>query len=144
MLLSKWHTFIWVLSVGNNASVFVTNFENVVFWKISNILHLHFAIGVFDNCSHSLSEKGWSVGIRTLEPGNIKDARFYFTLRTDRARKSTTVYSHRRYRANAWAHLMATYSGRHMNLYVDGAKVCAFYVYWTLVLDAVVKGNWTV
>uniref|UniRef100_A0A8C3ATZ4 Pappalysin 2 n=1 Tax=Cyclopterus lumpus TaxID=8103 RepID=A0A8C3ATZ4_CYCLU len=79
--------------------------------------------GVFDNCSHSLSEKGWSVGIRTAEPAGAKDARFYFTLRTDRAVKSTTVYSHQRYRANAWTHLMATYNGHNMSLYVDGAKV---------------------
>ncbi|KAM8728606.1 pappalysin-2 [Acanthopagrus schlegelii] len=79
--------------------------------------------GVFDNCSHSMSEKGWSVGIRTAEPAGTKDARFYFMLRTDRAVKSTTVYSNQRYRANAWTHLMATYSGLHMTLYVDGAKV---------------------
>ncbi|KAF3858509.1 hypothetical protein F7725_011710 [Dissostichus mawsoni] len=79
--------------------------------------------GVFDNCSHSLSEKGWSVGVRTVEPASAKDARFYFTLRTDRALKSTTVLSHQRYRANAWTHLMATYNGHNMTLYVDGAKV---------------------
>ncbi|XP_020791700.2 pappalysin-2 [Boleophthalmus pectinirostris] len=79
--------------------------------------------GVFDNCSHSLSEKGWSVGIQTLEPGSTKDARFYFTLRTDRAIKSTTVYSHQRYNGNAWTHLMASYNGHNMTLYVDGAKV---------------------
>ncbi|TMS09610.1 Pappalysin-2 [Larimichthys crocea] len=79
--------------------------------------------GVFDNCSHSLSEKGWSVGIRTVESAGTKDARFYFMLRTDRAVKSTTVYSHQRYRANVWTHLMATYNGLHMTLYVDGAKV---------------------
>lgn len=87
---------------------------------------ISFAIGVFDNCSHSLSEKGWSVGIRTVEPSSTKDARFYFTLRTDRAVKSTTVYSHQRYQTNAWTHLMAAYNGLHMTLYVDGAKVCAF------------------
>uniref|UniRef100_A0A665UJ66 Pappalysin 2 n=1 Tax=Echeneis naucrates TaxID=173247 RepID=A0A665UJ66_ECHNA len=79
--------------------------------------------GVFDNCSHSLSEKGWSVGIRTVEPDGTKDARFYFTLRTDRAVKSTTVYSHHTYRASVWTHLMATYNGHNMTLYVDGAKV---------------------
>ncbi|XP_023117394.2 pappalysin-2 [Amphiprion ocellaris] len=79
--------------------------------------------GVFDNCSHSLSEKGWSVGIRTVEPAGTKDARFYLTLRTDRAVKSTTIYSHQRYRANVWTHLMATYNGHNMTLYVDGAKV---------------------
>uniref|UniRef100_A0A3P8X2W6 Pappalysin 2 n=1 Tax=Cynoglossus semilaevis TaxID=244447 RepID=A0A3P8X2W6_CYNSE len=79
--------------------------------------------GVFDNCSHTLSEKGWSVGIRTVEPAGTKDARFYFTLRTDRAVNSTTVYSHKRYHANVWTHLMATYNGHNMILYVDGAKV---------------------
>ncbi|KAF7222859.1 pappalysin 2 [Nothobranchius furzeri] len=79
--------------------------------------------GVFDNCSHSLSEKGWSVGIQTVEATGIKDARFYFSLRTDRAVKSTTVYGHQRYQANAWTHLMATYNGHRMTLYVDGAKV---------------------
>uniref|UniRef100_A0A672GNP6 Pappalysin 2 n=1 Tax=Salarias fasciatus TaxID=181472 RepID=A0A672GNP6_SALFA len=80
--------------------------------------------GVFDNCSHSLSEKGWSVGIRTVDPAGTKDARFYFMLRTDRAPKSTTVYSHQRYQANVWTHLMAAYNGHNMTLYVDGAKVC--------------------
>ncbi|KAM7378792.1 hypothetical protein PAMP_004390 [Pampus punctatissimus] len=79
--------------------------------------------GVFDNCSHILSEKGWSVGIRTVDSAGTKDARFYFTLRTDRAVKSTTVYSHQRYQANVWTHLMATYNGHNMTLYVDGAKV---------------------
>ena len=81
---------------------------------------------MFDNCSHSLSEKGWSVGIRTVEPAGTKDARFYFTLRTDRAVKSTTIFSHQRYRAGAWTHLMASYNGHNMTLYVDGAKVCGF------------------
>uniref|UniRef100_A0A3B4FZG4 Pappalysin 2 n=1 Tax=Pundamilia nyererei TaxID=303518 RepID=A0A3B4FZG4_9CICH len=79
--------------------------------------------GVFDNCSHSLSEKGWSVGIHTVETAGTRDARFYFTLRTDRAVKSTTVHSHQRYQANVWTHLMAAYNGHNMTLYVDGAKV---------------------
>lgn len=83
--------------------------------------------GVFDNCSHSLNEKGWSVGIRTMEPDGNKDARFYFTLRTDRAVKSTTVFSHQRYRTNDWTHLMATYNGHNITLYVDGAKVCGIH-----------------
>lgn len=97
-----------------------------VFFKITYFTFPSFsyAVGVFDNCSHSLSEKGWSVGIRTVEPAGTKDARFYFTLRTDRAVKSTTVYSHQRYQANVWTHLMATYNGHNMTLYVDGAKVC--------------------
>lgn len=100
--------------------------------------HFPSAIGVFDNCSHSMSEKGWSVGIRTVEPAGTKDARFYFTLRTDRAVKSTTVYSNQRYRANAWTHLMATYSGLRMTLYVDGAKVCGFSAWFIVKLRLVI------
>ncbi|XP_049603461.1 pappalysin-2 [Syngnathus scovelli] len=79
--------------------------------------------GVYDNCSHSLSEKGWSVGIRTMDSAGTKDARFYFTLRTDRALKATTVVNHQQYRANVWTHLIVTYNSHNMTLYVDGAKV---------------------
>uniref|UniRef100_A0A4W5L620 Pappalysin 2 n=1 Tax=Hucho hucho TaxID=62062 RepID=A0A4W5L620_9TELE len=79
--------------------------------------------GVFDNCSYSLSEKGWSVGIRTVEPRGTKDARFFFTLRTDRAPKATTIYGHQHYHPNSWTHLMASYNGHNMTLYIDGAKV---------------------
>ncbi|XP_077392570.1 pappalysin-2 [Festucalex cinctus] len=78
--------------------------------------------GVYDNCS-SLSEKGWSVGIRTVDSAGTKEARFYFTLRTDRALKATTVVNHQQYRANAWTHLIVTYNSHNMTLYVDGAKV---------------------
>ncbi|XP_064197731.1 pappalysin-2 [Anguilla rostrata] len=79
--------------------------------------------GVFDNCSHSMSEKGWSVGIRTVDPVGKRDARFFFTLRTDRSAKTTTIMGHQRYQPNTWTHLVASYSGRKMALYVDGAKV---------------------
>ncbi|KAK6484674.1 pappalysin-2-like [Huso huso] len=79
--------------------------------------------GVFDNCSHSLSDKGWSVGIQSVEPSSRKDARFFFTIRTDRSRKATTVIGHKRYHANTWTHLVASYNGQQMTLYVDGAKV---------------------
>ncbi|KAL2097841.1 hypothetical protein ACEWY4_007048 [Coilia grayii] len=79
--------------------------------------------GVFDNCSHPLNEKGWSVGIRTSEPAGKKDGRYFFTLRTDRNPRATTVTGHQHYRPNIWTHLMATYDGSKMVLYVDGAKV---------------------
>ncbi|MGH0145193.1 UNVERIFIED_CONTAM: hypothetical protein FKN15_042237 [Acipenser sinensis] len=79
--------------------------------------------GVFDNCSHSLSDKGWSVGIQSVEPSSRKDARFFFTIHTDRSRKATTVFGHKRYRANTWTHLVASYNTQQMTLYVDGAKV---------------------
>ncbi|XP_006634782.2 pappalysin-2 [Lepisosteus oculatus] len=79
--------------------------------------------GVFDNCSHSLSDKGWSLSIRSLEPTGRKDARFVFTLRTDRARQATTVIGHQRYQPNSWAHVVISYNGYQMTLFVNGAKV---------------------
>ncbi|XP_064371679.1 pappalysin-2 [Dromaius novaehollandiae] len=79
--------------------------------------------GVFDNCSHTASDKGWALGIRALQLRGKKDARFFFSLRTDRAAAATVVAGHRRYRPEAWTHVAATYDGRWMALYVDGARV---------------------
>ncbi|XP_025895630.1 pappalysin-2 [Nothoprocta perdicaria] len=79
--------------------------------------------GVFDNCSHTANDKGWALGIRTLQLRGKKDARFFFSLRTDRAAAATVVASHHRYRPEAWTHVAATYDGQRMALYVDGARV---------------------
>ncbi|XP_038650940.1 pappalysin-2-like [Scyliorhinus canicula] len=81
--------------------------------------------GLFDNCSYSLSEKGWMIGIQSVEYSGRKDPRFFFSLRTDRARNATTVFAHHRYHANAWTHVAASYDGRQMKLYVNGARVGA-------------------
>uniref|UniRef100_A0A8C3K9T0 Pappalysin 2 n=1 Tax=Calidris pygmaea TaxID=425635 RepID=A0A8C3K9T0_9CHAR len=79
--------------------------------------------GVFDNCSHTASDKGWALGIRALQLGGKKDARFFFSLRTDRAAAATEVTGYHRYRPEAWTHLAASYDGRWMALYVDGTRV---------------------
>ncbi|RXN20770.1 pappalysin-2 isoform X1 [Labeo rohita] len=79
--------------------------------------------GVFDNCSYPLSEKGWSVGIRAADPTGRKDGRFFFSLRTDRALKPTTIVAHHRYQPNSWTHVVASYDGHKMALYVDNSKV---------------------
>ncbi|XP_060787136.1 pappalysin-2 isoform X1 [Neoarius graeffei] len=78
--------------------------------------------GVFDNCS-SHSEKGWRVGIRTSKPMGKKDSCFFFTLRTDRAKRSTTVAGHQHYQPSAWTHVVARYDGHRMALFIDGTKV---------------------
>lgn len=79
--------------------------------------------GVFDNCSHTASDKGWALGIRALQLGGKKDARFFFSLRTDRAATATEVTAYHQYRPEAWTHLAASYDGWWMTLYVDGARV---------------------
>ncbi|XP_009296921.1 pappalysin-2 isoform X2 [Danio rerio] len=78
--------------------------------------------GVFDNCSHPLSEKGWSVGIQAADPTGRKDGRFFFSLRTDRSLKSTTIIGHQRYQPDSWTHVVASYDGHKMALYVDNFK----------------------
>ncbi|XP_060053706.1 pappalysin-2 [Erinaceus europaeus] len=81
--------------------------------------------GVFDNCSHTVNDKGWALGIRTAQDKGSEDARFFFSLRTDRVKKATTVMGHHRYQAGMWTHLAATYDGKRMTLYVDGTQVAS-------------------
>ncbi|KAG8555398.1 hypothetical protein GDO81_017692 [Engystomops pustulosus] len=76
---------------------------------------------MFDNCSHVASDRGWSIGIR---PADAKrDARFYFSIRTDRSHSATVLMSPHRYKPGIWTHLAAVYDGQHILLYIDGAQV---------------------
>ncbi|XP_075038287.1 pappalysin-2 isoform X2 [Mixophyes fleayi] len=79
--------------------------------------------GMFDNCSHVVSDRGWSVGIRPAVLGAKRDARFYFSLRTDRSQSATILLSPHRYKPGAWTHLAASYDGQQILLYVDGVLV---------------------
>ncbi|XP_066117307.1 pappalysin-2 [Saccopteryx bilineata] len=81
--------------------------------------------GVFDNCSYTVSDKGWALGIRSGKDAGRRDARFFFSLRTDRMKKATIVIGHSRYQPGAWTHVAATYDGRRMVLYVDGTQVAS-------------------
>lgn len=80
---------------------------------------------MFDNCSHTVNDKGWALGIRSGKDKGQRDARFFFSLRTDRMKKATTVIGHSRYQPGTWTHVAATYDGQHMALYVDGTRVAA-------------------
>ncbi|XP_062986412.1 pappalysin-2 [Elgaria multicarinata webbii] len=79
--------------------------------------------GVFDNCSHIASDKGWTLGIRSQENSGRKNARFFFSLRTDRIKRSSTVLAYHRYQFSTWAHVAATYNGQEMLLYLNGERV---------------------
>ncbi|XP_075396602.1 pappalysin-2 [Tenrec ecaudatus] len=81
--------------------------------------------GVFDNCSHTASDKGWALGIRSGEDKRRRDARFFFSLRTDRVKKATVLMGHSAYQAGTWTHVAATYNGQQMVLYVDGTQVAS-------------------
>ncbi|XP_044904337.1 pappalysin-2 isoform X1 [Felis catus] len=81
--------------------------------------------GVFDNCSHTVSDKGWALGIRSGKDIGRRDARFFFSLRTDRVKKATIVTGNSRYQPGTWTHVAATYDGHRMALYVDGTQVAS-------------------
>uniref|UniRef100_A0A671FHJ3 Pappalysin 2 n=1 Tax=Rhinolophus ferrumequinum TaxID=59479 RepID=A0A671FHJ3_RHIFE len=81
--------------------------------------------GVFDNCSHTVCDKGWALGIRSGKDMRRRDPRFFFSLRTDRMKKATVVIGHSRYQPRTWTHVAATYDGRRMALYVDGTQVAS-------------------
>lgn len=82
-----------------------------------------FSLGLFDKCFYASCDRGWLVGIRPVSDQGNRDPRFYFSLKTDRAHKATTVTSNAAYAPNQWQHLAVTYNGLHMKLYVNGAQV---------------------
>ncbi|XP_048368584.1 pappalysin-1 [Sphaerodactylus townsendi] len=79
--------------------------------------------GLYDKCSYTTRDRGWVLGINTVSDQGNRDPRFFFSLKTDRARKVTTITDHRSYLPNQWVHLAVTYNGRLMKLYVNGAQV---------------------
>lgn len=80
-------------------------------------------IGLYDKCSYTSRDRGWVLGINTVSDQGNRDPRYFFSLKTDRARKVTTIAAHRSYLPNQWVHLAATYDGHLMKLYVNGAQV---------------------
>uniref|UniRef100_UPI00398EDE05 pappalysin-1-like isoform X1 n=1 Tax=Pristiophorus japonicus TaxID=55135 RepID=UPI00398EDE05 len=80
-------------------------------------------VGLYDKCSSSSRDRGWALGIQSVSDLGNRDPRFFFSLKTDRARKTTTITAHQKYHANQWAHLAVTYDGHKMKLYVNGAQV---------------------
>ncbi|XP_020846268.1 pappalysin-1 [Phascolarctos cinereus] len=79
--------------------------------------------GLYDKCSYTSRDRGWAVGIHTISDQGSRDPRYFFSMKTDRARKVTTINAHRSYLPNQWVHLAVTYDGRLMKLYVNGAQV---------------------
>ncbi|XP_039618674.1 pregnancy-associated plasma protein A, pappalysin 1a [Polypterus senegalus] len=79
--------------------------------------------GLYDKCCFTSSDRGWLLGIQAVSDQGNKDPRFFFSLKTDRARKVTTITSHHEYQASQWTHLAVTYNGFQMKLYVNGAQV---------------------
>ncbi|KAI7812733.1 pregnancy-associated plasma protein A, pappalysin 1b isoform X1 [Triplophysa rosa] len=79
--------------------------------------------GLYDKCFYSSSDRGWLVGVKAISDQANRDPRFFFSLKTDRAHKLTTITSNAPYVPNQWSHLAVTYNGLFMKLYVNGAQV---------------------
>uniref|UniRef100_A0A8D2LSN0 Pappalysin-1 n=1 Tax=Varanus komodoensis TaxID=61221 RepID=A0A8D2LSN0_VARKO len=81
--------------------------------------------GLYDKCSYTTLDRGWVLGINNVSDQGNRDPRYFFSLKTDRARKVTTITDHRSYLPNQWVHLAITYDGHLMKLYVNGAQMAA-------------------
>ncbi|XP_076126259.1 pregnancy-associated plasma protein A, pappalysin 1b [Alosa pseudoharengus] len=79
--------------------------------------------GLFDKCFYASSDRGWLLGIRSVSDHGNRDPRLFFSLKTDRAHKMTTITSNAAYLPGQWVHLAVTYSGQHMRLYGNGAQL---------------------
>ncbi|KAG5271962.1 hypothetical protein AALO_G00160070 [Alosa alosa] len=79
--------------------------------------------GLFDKCFYASSDRGWLLGIKAVSEQGNRDPRFFFSLKTDRAHKVTSIHGNGRYMPNHWAHVAVTYDGLYMKLLVNGAQV---------------------
>ncbi|XP_042612734.1 pappalysin-1-like isoform X1 [Cyprinus carpio] len=79
--------------------------------------------GLFDKCFYASSDRGWLFGIKAVSDQANRDPRFFFSLKTDRAHKLTTITSNAPYTPNQWSHVAITYNGLFMKLYINGAQV---------------------
>lgn len=70
-------------------------------------------------------DRGWEIGIRTMDINGEKDARFYFNMRPSRNPQTSTLVSPIKYIPSKWHHLAVTYDGEYLKLFVNGAQVAA-------------------
>uniref|UniRef100_A0A3Q3AYG8 Pappalysin-1 n=1 Tax=Kryptolebias marmoratus TaxID=37003 RepID=A0A3Q3AYG8_KRYMA len=79
--------------------------------------------GLYDKCFYASSDRGWLLGIQAVSEHGNGDPRFFFSLKTDRAHKATSIHSNVRYVPKQWAHVAITYDGLYMKLFINGAQV---------------------
>ncbi|EDO34671.1 predicted protein, partial [Nematostella vectensis] len=78
-------------------------------------------LGLYDLCSSESKDRGWRIGL--VEKAPEKSVRLFYSLRTARSNRNTTLLSDRRVEPHHWVHVAGTYDGRYMKFYINQAKV---------------------
>ena len=77
---------------------------------------------LFDDCRKKYPTSRWTVGIHT-DSHEMRNAKFMFSLLTEGSGESTLLSAHKRYDANVWTNVAASYDGQTMRLNINGAKI---------------------
>ncbi|XP_071111670.1 pappalysin-1-like [Haliotis cracherodii] len=78
---------------------------------------------LYDTCDGFLTSGHWSLGLQTFRGDGATDVRFFFSLQTQRSSKPTAIFTHTQYQPNKWIHIVASYDGSMMVLYINGAGI---------------------
>ena len=77
---------------------------------------------LFDNCKKKNPSSSWSVGIHR-DKHERRNARFMFSILTESSTETSVLSAHKRYDPNVWTNIAASFDGKTMKLYVNGAKI---------------------
>lgn len=75
-----------------------------------------------DICSDIVNSYTWRLGIAAKSDDPEKQARYFFTLKTEMSQSGATVWSHTTYKPRKWDHLVVVYGDDGLKFFINGAR----------------------